>query len=40
MKARYSSHHKIDDGELDWLAERITELQALTKSICEERLAR
>lgn len=40
VKARYSEHYKIDDDELDWLTERITELQALTKIICEERLTR
>lgn len=40
IKARYSEHYKIDDDELDWLTERITELQALVKTICEERLAR
>ena len=40
VKARYSEHYKIDDNELDWLTERITDLQALTKTICEERLAR
>lgn len=39
IKARYSDHYKINDDELDWLTERITELQALTKMICEERLA-
>jgi len=40
IKARYSEHYRITDDELDWLTERITELQALTKTICEERLAR
>ncbi|SHL51387.1 Plasmid stabilization system protein ParE [Sphingobium sp. YR657] len=40
VKARYSPHYKIDDEELDWLSDRITELQILTKTICEERLAR
>lgn len=40
VKARYSPHYKIDDDELDWVTERITDLQALTKTICEERLAR
>jgi predicted nucleotidyltransferase/plasmid stabilization system protein ParE/HEPN domain-containing protein len=40
IKARYSPHYKIDDDELDWIAARITELQALVKVICEERLAR
>jgi plasmid stabilization system protein ParE/predicted nucleotidyltransferase len=39
VKARYSPHYNIDDDELDWLTERIAELQALTKLICEERLA-
>ncbi|MBV8239125.1 MAG: type II toxin-antitoxin system RelE/ParE family toxin [Sphingomonas sp.] len=38
IKARYSSHYKISDDELDWITERVTELQALTKAICEERL--
>ncbi len=40
VKARYSPHYKIGDDELDWLAERITDLQELTKTICEERLNR
>lgn len=40
VKARYSPHYKIDDDELDWLYDRITELQTLAKTICEERLAR
>jgi len=40
IKARYSTYYKIDDEELDWLTDRITELQALTKLICEERLAK
>lgn len=40
VKARYSPHYKINDDELDWLTDRITDLQALTKTICEERLAR
>jgi len=40
VKARYSPHYKIDDDELDWLMERIVDLQALTKAICEERLSR
>ncbi|MEH3102183.1 type II toxin-antitoxin system RelE/ParE family toxin [Sphingomonas adhaesiva] len=40
IKARYSPHYKIDDDELDWLTDRITELQALVKTICEERLMR
>jgi len=40
VKARYSPHYKIDENELDWLTDRITDLQALAKTICEERLAR
>jgi hypothetical protein len=40
IKARYSEHYKIADDELDWLTDRVTDLQALTKTICEERLAR
>jgi predicted nucleotidyltransferase/plasmid stabilization system protein ParE len=40
VKARYSPQYKIDDDELDWITERITDLQALTKVVCEERLAR
>jgi plasmid stabilization system protein ParE/predicted nucleotidyltransferase/HEPN domain-containing protein len=39
IKARYSEFYKIDDEELDWLTERVTELQALTRTICEDRLA-
>jgi predicted nucleotidyltransferase/HEPN domain-containing protein len=38
IKARYSDYYKISDTELDWLTERIGELQALTKAICAERL--
>ncbi len=40
VKARYSTFYKINDDELDWLTERVTDLQALTRTICEERLAR
>ncbi|MBB5684975.1 HEPN domain-containing protein [Sphingobium boeckii] len=40
IKARYSKHYKITDEELDWLSARIDELHALTKVICEERLAK
>ncbi len=39
IKARYSDFYKISDTELDWLTDRIRALQALTKRICEERLA-
>lgn len=40
IKARYSPHYKIDDDELDWLTERVTDLQARVKQVCEERLRR
>jgi HEPN domain./Nucleotidyltransferase domain. len=39
IKARYSDFYKITDDELDWLTARIRELQALTETICTERLA-
>jgi predicted nucleotidyltransferase len=38
IKARYSDFYKITDEELDWLTARIRELQALTETICVERL--
>jgi predicted nucleotidyltransferase/HEPN domain-containing protein len=38
IKARYSDQYKIDDDELDWIAQRVTDLQARVKAICEERL--
>lgn len=40
IKARYSPHYKIDDDELDWITERVIDLQARVKLICEERLVR
>jgi plasmid stabilization system protein ParE len=40
IKTRYSPHYRIEDDELDWLTERIKELQALTEIICSERLAK
>lgn len=39
IKARYSDFYKITDAELDWLTARIRQLQALTQTICSERLA-
>jgi HEPN domain-containing protein len=39
IKARYSDFYKITDEELDWLTERVIELQALTQTICEEHLS-
>ena len=38
INARYSSFYVITDEELSWLGERISELQALVKQACEERL--
>ncbi len=40
IKARYSDFYKISNEELDWLTDRIRALKALTRRICEERLAR
>ena len=40
VDARYSPHYKISAEELAWLGERVTVLQGLVKTICEERLAR
>jgi predicted nucleotidyltransferase/HEPN domain-containing protein len=38
VDARYSPHYKITAEELAWLAERVTVLQELVKTVCEERL--
>ena len=39
VNARYSPHCEISDQELRWLGEHVAKLQALVKSVCEERLA-
>jgi len=39
VNARYSPHYEISDEELRWLGERVAELQALVRVICDERLA-
>lgn len=39
VNARYSSHYKITDEELDWLGDRVATLQQLVKDVCERRLA-
>jgi len=39
VDARYSPHYKITAEELAWLDERITALQGLVRTACEERLA-
>jgi len=38
VNARYSEHYKISEEELNWIGERVAELQALVKTVCEERL--
>ena len=38
VDARYSPHYKISAEELAWLGERVTVLQELVKTVCEERL--
>lgn len=38
VKSRYSDHYKISDKELDWITERVVELQELTRIVCEERI--
>lgn len=38
VNARYSSHYKVTEEELDWLGERVAVLQQLVKSVCERRL--
>lgn len=39
VNARYSPHYDISDEELNWLGERVAELQARVKAVCEKRLA-
>jgi predicted nucleotidyltransferase/HEPN domain-containing protein len=39
VNARYSEHYKVSDEELAWISEHVAELQALVKTVCEERLA-
>lgn len=38
VNARYSPHYEISDEELRWLGDRVTELQAMVKVVCERRL--
>ncbi|MEI9852275.1 MAG: HEPN domain-containing protein [Sphingomonas sp.] len=38
VNARYSPHYEISDEERRWLGERVAELQALVKSVCDRRL--
>jgi len=39
VNARYSPHYEISDEELRWLCERVADLQAQVKDVCERRLA-
>lgn len=39
VNARYSPHYKITREELDWIVERVEQLQAEVKAIAERRLA-
>lgn len=39
VNARYSPHYEINNEELNWLGERVADLQALVKTVCERRLA-
>jgi hypothetical protein len=39
VKARYSKHYRITEGELAWLGERVTALGEVVETICEERIA-
>lgn len=38
VKARYSKHYRISEGELAWLGERVEELGRLVQVICEEHI--
>jgi HEPN domain-containing protein len=38
VKARYSRHYRINAEELEWLGGRIDRLQALVRTLCEERI--
>jgi HEPN domain-containing protein/predicted nucleotidyltransferase len=39
VDARYDKNYKVTAGELDWLAERVKKLHALTEKTCSEKLA-
>ena len=39
VKARYSTHYRIDHEELAWLSERVEELGRVVQVICEEHIA-
>jgi predicted nucleotidyltransferase/HEPN domain-containing protein len=39
VDARYKPSYTITKEQLDWLAERVQELQALTEKLCKEKIA-
>lgn len=39
VKARYSKHYRIDEGELAWLGERVEELGRVVEQVSNERIA-
>jgi uncharacterized protein len=39
VKARYSRHYRISAEQLEWLSGRVGLLQAIVRSICEQRIA-
>jgi len=39
VKARYSKHYRISEGELAWLGERVEALGRVVEVICEEHIA-
>ena len=39
VNARYSPEYRITKEELEWLGERVSELQRLVQAVCERRLA-
>lgn len=39
VDARYSSHYRISREELDWLIDRVTDLQQRVRQVCEEHIA-
>ncbi|WP_218067988.1 hypothetical protein, partial [Candidatus Thiosymbion oneisti] len=39
VDARYKPSYTITKEELNWLAERVQELQAVTEKLCREKIA-
>jgi hypothetical protein len=39
LKARYSKHYRISEGELAWLGDRVEALGRLVQVVCEEHIA-